>query len=836
MATSIGVKLGIDGEAEYRKQLNNIIQSTKTLDKQMEELQSSFTSETSAMEKNAKETDLLQKKAEKLNDEVEMMQKMVEAAAEKFGESSTECQKWEASLAKAQTELNKTNSEIEAHLEEAEQANSALGQLNTVIEEQSAELESLKEAYMNASLEFGENSEEAQALAEEITNLSAELEENQTRLEEVTSAADSLTQGTGEAQSALEALTSEISSQEDELSSLRDSYIDAVLEFGEGSDQAQQLAGQISVLSDNLSANKQRLDEARASADGLTGSMQGISDKTSEVGQSATDNIVGQFFPAIQGMADTIEQAGVAGAIGVIVAAVKEIGTEVYNTAMEFEQAVNDIQIATLQTGDTLDGLKLKAEQAFIALKDKDATLEEVSGITATLNTRLGLTGEEAKSATMAISSYATMLGVDGVSATNQLVDTMKMWGLVTDDDATNVDNLVAIMDKLVVAQADTNITGSEVMNSLTQQAGAWQSLDMDMDEVIATLVAYKDAGGSTSDITTAVYQAVKNLAGETDDLGGAWDAAMEAMAGAEDRFSGLSMTIGDTGMTIEDVFGSKKAGQMIDVFSKGKVEVDKFSSGITNSSGTLQSLYADTRTTQDELSRFFNLAKMGMMENSKLMDGTLIPEIGSVGDAWNKTWHNIGEALGLVDKATDETTNNVSSNYNSIKEDLGKDVNIALDGNLDTMQRNASSAFGSVQSDFWNTANTLSTPISVNISAPSIAYELSGSGGSTRITPYSGGRYTFAKAYDQAMILSAPTIFGAMGNNLLVGGDRPGNEIVVGESHLLDMFTQAVQRGGGSSINVVINAAEGMNESELADYVIDRLQMEIIGSEATYA
>ena len=155
MATSIGVKLGIDGEAEYRKQLNNIITSTKTLDKQMTELQSSFTSETSAMERNAAETELLQKKAEKLNTEVEMMQKMVDAAAEKFGESSTECQKWQASLASAQTELNKTNLEIEAHQAAAETANSALGQLTAEIDSQTTELDELKEAYVNAALEFG---------------------------------------------------------------------------------------------------------------------------------------------------------------------------------------------------------------------------------------------------------------------------------------------------------------------------------------------------------------------------------------------------------------------------------------------------------------------------------------------------------------------------------------------------------------------------------------------------------------------------------------------------------------------------------------------------------
>lgn len=834
MATSIGVKLGIDGEAEYRKQLNNIIQSTKTLDKQMEELQSSFTSETSAMEKNAKETDLLQKKAEKLNNEVEMMQKMVEAAAEKFGESSTECQKWEQSLAKAQTELNKTNSEIAEHQKEAEQANSALGQLTETIDSQETELEELKDAYMNAALEYGENSEQAQELAQHISDLSSDLDENRSRLEEVTRAAEDLTTASDDNKSALEELTDEISNQETELDTLRDSYIDAVLQFGEGSGEAQNLASQMSELSAELQTNKQRLDDAKASADGITGSMSGVAGSIGEVGQSTADNLVGQFMPAISGMANTIEQAGVAGAIGVIVSAIKEVGTEVYETSVEFEQAVNDIQIATLATNETLADLQQQAEHTFIALKDKDATIEGVSGVVSTLNTRLGLTGVESARAAEAINAYATMLGVDGVSATNQLADVMQRWGMVTDDDSANVDSLISILDMMITAQASTDVSTESLMDALKNQSGAWQSLGIDMNEAIAMMAAYRDAGGNTADITSALDKVVTNLAGTTDDLQGAWTEAVEIMANSTDRFATLDQEIGDTGKTIADVFGKKKAGQMIDVFSNSRMNADKFSDSINNSKGTLQSLYNDTRTLGDEVSQIWNLATTAMMENKKLMNGELIPEIGSVGDAWDKTWNNIGKALGLVDEKTVETTNNVTKSYDDVKRELKQSVDIKLNSNLDEMARNAADAFDAVKGDWWGAKSVLSQDIELNIVAPSISYSLTGSGNNKYYTP-SVSYQRYAQAYDRAMILSAPTIFGAMGNSLLVGGDRTGNEIVVGESHLMDMFTKAL-RGGGTSINVVVNAAEGMNESELADYVIDRLQMEIIGSEATYA
>ena len=35
MAVNIGPKIGVDGEAEYRKEINNIIQQAKTLSSEM---------------------------------------------------------------------------------------------------------------------------------------------------------------------------------------------------------------------------------------------------------------------------------------------------------------------------------------------------------------------------------------------------------------------------------------------------------------------------------------------------------------------------------------------------------------------------------------------------------------------------------------------------------------------------------------------------------------------------------------------------------------------------------------------------------------------------------
>ncbi len=113
MAANIGPKIGIDGEAEYRKQLNNIIQQAKTLDSEMKAVTSAFDKSTSAQEKNAKTGAVLEKQINVQKERVEMLAKAVQASAEHYGESATETLKWKEALNNAQTDLNRMNSELD---------------------------------------------------------------------------------------------------------------------------------------------------------------------------------------------------------------------------------------------------------------------------------------------------------------------------------------------------------------------------------------------------------------------------------------------------------------------------------------------------------------------------------------------------------------------------------------------------------------------------------------------------------------------------------------------------------------------------------------------------
>ena len=112
MAVNIGPKIGVDGEAEYRRQINQIIQRSKTLESQMKLVASQFTAATTAEERNAKTASVLTKQIEVQRDRVKLLAEQTGKAAAKYGESDEKTQKWQQALNEAAATLNKMQSEL----------------------------------------------------------------------------------------------------------------------------------------------------------------------------------------------------------------------------------------------------------------------------------------------------------------------------------------------------------------------------------------------------------------------------------------------------------------------------------------------------------------------------------------------------------------------------------------------------------------------------------------------------------------------------------------------------------------------------------------------------
>ena len=114
MAVQIGPKIGIEGEKEYRAQLQQIIQQTKTLDSEMKKQASTWDKNTSELTKNRAMAKNTAQQIALLGEKQEVLNSLLEAAKDKFGESSSAAQSYQRALNSTESTINNLNQQMKS--------------------------------------------------------------------------------------------------------------------------------------------------------------------------------------------------------------------------------------------------------------------------------------------------------------------------------------------------------------------------------------------------------------------------------------------------------------------------------------------------------------------------------------------------------------------------------------------------------------------------------------------------------------------------------------------------------------------------------------------------
>lgn len=114
MAVNIGPRIGIEGESEYRKQINDIITQSKTLSSEMKALTSSFEGNAKTIKQNTEQHRILSEQIKVQEQRVEELSAMLDKSKAKYGENATQTQKWQQAVNNAQAELNNLNSQLKS--------------------------------------------------------------------------------------------------------------------------------------------------------------------------------------------------------------------------------------------------------------------------------------------------------------------------------------------------------------------------------------------------------------------------------------------------------------------------------------------------------------------------------------------------------------------------------------------------------------------------------------------------------------------------------------------------------------------------------------------------
>ena len=112
MADNFGLKIGLEGEKEFKKALSDINSSFKVLGSEMKLVESQFgKNDTSVQALTARNT-VLNKEIEAQKQKIETLRSALENAASSFGENDKRTQAWQIQLNNAEAALNNMEREV----------------------------------------------------------------------------------------------------------------------------------------------------------------------------------------------------------------------------------------------------------------------------------------------------------------------------------------------------------------------------------------------------------------------------------------------------------------------------------------------------------------------------------------------------------------------------------------------------------------------------------------------------------------------------------------------------------------------------------------------------
>ena len=191
-----------------------------------------------------------------------------------------------------------------------------------------------------------------------------------------------------------------------------------------------------------------------------------------------------------------------------------------------------------------------------------------------------------------------------------------------------------------------------------------------------------------------------------------------------------------------------------------------------------------------------------------------------AISSAWENIKTGVSNAINNVKETISNVFNSVKSTISNIWDGIKSTISGAIDNVkskissgmeaaksavssvLDNIKSKFSSIFEGAKQIVTNAIDAIKGVFNFSWSLPELKLpHISVSGG---VAPYGiGGKGSlpsfsiswYRKAYDNAMVLSSPTIFGysAASGNLLGGGDGNGNEVIAGESYLMGLIGSVV-------------------------------------------
>jgi phage-related minor tail protein len=292
-----------------------------------------------------------------------------------------------------------------------------------------------------------------------------------------------------------------------------------------------------------------------------------------------------------------------------------DFGKSALEAFRQVDEGMDIIVTKTGAGGEALEGMQKIANDIATELPTDFSTVGNAVG---EVNTQFQLTGEALKNASEDVIKFSEINGSDVTNATIQSKQALEAYGL-------SVENLSTILDSTTFVAQATGVSVDDLMKKATDGAPQIKLLGLSFEEAVTLIGQLEQHGVDSSAALSGLTKAAGAYAKKGKSMTEGLKETIDSIKNSKSETEALSIAM--------EIFGAKKAPQMVDAIKRGALSFEELGYTSQVSAGLVSSTYESTLDPIDKFKTAQNSATLAMSELGAAIAEVLAPVFEMLGN-----------------------------------------------------------------------------------------------------------------------------------------------------------------------------------------------------------
>ena len=285
-----------------------------------------------------------------------------------------------------------------------------------------------------------------------------------------------------------------------------------------------------------------------------------------------------------------------------------DFGKSALEAFRQVDEGMDTIVTKTGATGDSLKGMQDIASSIATTIPTDFSKAGEAVG---EVNTQFGLAGDALKDVSVEMIKFAEINGTDITNSTISASKALEAYELSTSD-------LAKVLDSTTYTAQSTGVSVDDLMKKAIEGAPQIKMLGLSFEEGVALLGQFETSGVDASSALSGLTKAAGSYAKQGKTL-------KEGLVETIDKIKNTTSETEAMGLAME-IFGAKKAPQMIDAIKRGSFDFQSFAESAEYSVGAVSKTFEATLDPIDKFKTAQNSVTLAMSELGAAIAEILAP------------------------------------------------------------------------------------------------------------------------------------------------------------------------------------------------------------------